>query len=269
MISMEQAQELMGRDLYTESGEKVGRIGQVFLDNETGQPEWVTVNTSLFGSNESFVPLTDARMSEQGLTVPFDKDRIKNAPNVDAESGQLSPREEAELYQHYGLEYTESGRLDTSGVAAAAGSPVGRVGRGPGPAEEAMTRSEERLRTGTEQIATGRARLRKYVVSENVTTTVPVSREEVRVEREPITDANVDRAMAEPDLSEQEHEVTLHEERPVVEKETVPVERVRLDTETVTGQEPVSADVRKEEVELVNETGRDSGRPSGRRNRNA
>ena len=113
-----------------------------------------------------------------------------------------------------------------------------------------MTVSEERLAVGTERQEAGRARLRKYVVTENVTQTVPVQREEVRLEREPITDANVGAATSGPEISEEEHEVVLHEERPVVEKETVPVERVRLDTETVTEQQTVDADVRKERVDV-------------------
>src|SRR5215213_2377713 len=119
-----------------------------------------------------------------------------------------------------------------------------------------MTLSEERLNVDTQQVEAGRARLRKYVVTENVTQTVPVSHEEVRVEREPITDANVGSAMDGPAISEEEHEVTLRAERPVVEKEAVPVERVRLDKETVTDTETVSADLRKEEIE-VDAPGRD------------
>jgi uncharacterized protein (TIGR02271 family) len=115
--------------------------------------------------------------------------------------------------------------------------------------DDAMTLSEERLNVGTEQVEAGRARLRKYVVTENVTQTVPVSHEEIRVEREPITEANRGDAMDGPAISEEEHEVTLHAERPVVEKEAVPVERVRLDTETVTEQQEVTDTVRKEQVD--------------------
>jgi uncharacterized protein (TIGR02271 family) len=113
-----------------------------------------------------------------------------------------------------------------------------------------MTRSEERLHVGTERVETGRARLRKYIVTENVQTTVPVSREEIRVEREPITDANRDAATSGPDLSEEEHEVTLTAERPVIGKETVPVERVRLGKETTTEERQVTDQVRKEQIEL-------------------
>jgi uncharacterized protein (TIGR02271 family) len=112
-----------------------------------------------------------------------------------------------------------------------------------------MTRSEERVRAGTEKVEAGRARLRKYVVTEQQQVTVPVSREEVRVEREPITEGNYDKAMDGPALSEEEHEVVLTEERAVVNKETVPVERVRLSKEAVTENQTVSADVRKERIE--------------------
>jgi uncharacterized protein (TIGR02271 family) len=126
-----------------------------------------------------------------------------------------------------------------------------------------MTRSEERLRVSTREEEAGRARLRKHVVTENVAQTVPVSREEVRVEREPITDQNVGAARSGPDLSEEEHEVVLHEERPVVQKETVPVERVRLGTETVTEQATVSDEVRKERVD----TDLDGGRTTRRSDR--
>jgi uncharacterized protein (TIGR02271 family) len=113
-----------------------------------------------------------------------------------------------------------------------------------------MTRSEEELQVGTQNRERGRARLRKYVTTETQTVTVPVQREEVRVEREPITDANLDDATSGPDISEAEHEVTLHEEEAVVEKRVVPRERVRLGKETVTGEEQVAEEVRKEQVDV-------------------
>ena len=121
----------------------------------------------------------------------------------------------------------------------------------------AMTRSEDELRVGTQRRATGRARLRKHVETENVQETVPVEREEVRVEREPITDANRDAALAGPEISEAEHEVTLHTEEPVVEKRTVPKERVRLGKDVHSDEETVSEDVRREHVEAE---GDDEGR---------
>jgi uncharacterized protein (TIGR02271 family) len=113
-----------------------------------------------------------------------------------------------------------------------------------------MTRSEEELRVGTTEREAGRARLRKYVVEDEVTQTVPVRREEVRVEREPITDANIDNATEGPAISDEEHEVVLHEEQAVVDKQAVPKERVRLDKETYTEEQQVSDTVRKEEIEI-------------------
>jgi uncharacterized protein (TIGR02271 family) len=116
-------------------------------------------------------------------------------------------------------------------------------------ASHAMTRSEDELRVGTQRRATGRARLRKHVETEDVQETVPVEREEVRVEREPITEGNVGQALDGPEISEEEHEVVLHEERPVVDKEVVAKERVRLTAEERTDEETVSEELRKERIE--------------------
>jgi uncharacterized protein (TIGR02271 family) len=115
--------------------------------------------------------------------------------------------------------------------------------------DDAMTRSEERLNVETRAEEAGRARLRKYVVTERQQVDVPVQREEVRLEREPITEANRGDAVDGPAITESEHEVTLRAERPVVETEAVPVERVRLGKETVTDQETVGGEVRKERIE--------------------
>jgi len=122
--------------------------------------------------------------------------------------------------------------------------------------DDAMTRSEERLQVGTQRTETGRARLRKRIVTENVSTTVPVSHDEVVVEREPITEANMAKATDGPALSEEEHEVVLNAEQPVVTKETVPVERVKLGTQTITEQQQVNETVRKEQIETEDPTGK-------------
>ena len=259
-ITEEQMSDVIGQPITGPEGEKIGDIGQVYLDDETGRPEWVTVRTGLFGNKETFVPISEASVSDGGLTVPYTKDIVKDAPRIDAE-GHLSKQEEADLYRHYGLEYgdarsdsglpqgsagTERGVYDQEGDATAAGSE-GHDTTGPN-TDEAMTRSEERLYVGTEQHETGRARLRKHIVTEQKTVTVPVQREEVRIEREPITDENRDQAMTGGDLTEEEHEVILHEERPVVQKEAVPVERVKLAKETTTDHVEVNEDVRKEQI---------------------
>ncbi|MEV7663862.1 PRC and DUF2382 domain-containing protein [Paenarthrobacter sp. NPDC089316] len=279
MLARENIDRLMNLNgnVRTTEGDKVGSIGTFYTDDETGEPTWVTVKTGLFGSSESFIPLREASVEGDDVVVPFSKDHIKDAPRV-AEDGHLDPGEESRLYNHYGLEggYGDSGQdgysrgtdysgTDYSGTAGTSGTTgtTGTTGTaattGTDRDDAAMTRSEERLNVGTEKQATGRARLRKYITTENVTTTVPVEREEVRLEREPITDANAGDAMSGPDLTESEHEVTLHEERPVVEKETVPVERVRLEKETVRDDVRVEDEVRKEHIETEG-TGTDQTR---------
>jgi uncharacterized protein (TIGR02271 family) len=235
----------------------------VYLDDSTGQPAWVTVNTGLFGTNESFIPLADASFSGDRLTVPYDKDKVKGAPNV-ASDGHLSPEEEQDLYAYYGVGYSDTGYDDTTTTTATSGTTtdapdVGYDTSGP-TTDSAMTLSQEQVHVGTQRQEAGRARLRKYVETENVTQTVPVTREEVVVEREPITDANVGAATSGPDISEEEHEVVLHEEVPVVEKTTQPVERVRLDTREVTTEQTVSEEVRKEHVDTDGTTGTTSDR---------
>jgi uncharacterized protein (TIGR02271 family) len=333
MIGTDTLDRVVGADVYDTDGDKIGTASEVYLDDESGQPEWVTVKTGLFGTKESFVPIREADLTNDGVRVPVSKAQVKDAPKIDTD-GHLSPQEEQELYRYYGLggglggtdttrtsgqtdtlstagrddttsagytdttsagrtDTTSAGRTDTTtggtgqgltsrdtdvagtGMATGTGTgsdlttdtnrhgTAGHDASGP-TTDDAMTLSEERLNVGTERVEAGRARLRKYVVTENVTQTVPVSREEVRIEREPITDANVGSAMDGPAISEEEHEVTLHAERPVVEKEAVPVERVRLGTETVSDQEQVSESVRKEQVDTdgvrgEGGTGRETG----------
>jgi uncharacterized protein (TIGR02271 family) len=248
MITQDQVRDVIGQPVLSSDGDKLGKAGQVFLDDETNKPEWVTVNTGLFGSKESFVPLAEASASSEGITVPYTKDQVKNAPNADVEAGHLDQAEEAALYAHYGLDYSES-RSD-SGLPAGDRDYQDSVGRDTsGPTtDDAMTRSEERLRAGTEKVTTGKARLRKYIETEQQQVTVPVTKEKVRLETEPITDANIDDALTGPALSEEEHEVTLTEERPVIAKETVPVERVRLAKDVEQTEETVTADVAKERI---------------------
>ncbi len=246
MITQEQVRDLIGCDLVDSSDNKIGKLGQIFLDDRTGRPEWATVNTGLFGTSESFVPLADASAAGGKLRVPYDKSKIKDAPNVDVERGHLDESEEQELYRFYGL--------DHAGSAPAGDKTGGRdLNRDQGIAsarnDDAMTRSEERLTAGTERQTTGKARLRKWVETEEQSVTVPVTKEKARLVSEPVTDANRDKALSGPDISESDHEVTLTEERPVVDKETVPVERVRLEKDSMTEQETASGNVRKEHIE--------------------
>jgi uncharacterized protein (TIGR02271 family) len=260
---------IVGAPVHDTDGDKIGTVGQVYVDPDTNKPLWATVKTGLFGTSESFVPLEDANWDRESLVVGYDKAKVKDAPRVESD-GALSEEEEDSLYSYYGIGSGSASTTTTgagtqglfdqderAGVDGDRGVDVDRdrdriVGHDTsGPTtDDAMTRSEEQLHVGTERRETGRARLRKHVVTEEQTVTVPVSHEEVRLEREPITDGNVGAATSGPDLSDEEHEVVLTEERPVVQKETVPVERVKLGTETVTDEERVTEDVRHEEIDV-------------------
>jgi uncharacterized protein (TIGR02271 family) len=259
----EHLSSLRGADVYDRDGDKIGSIGQLYTD-ASGQPTWASVQTGLFGLRESLVPIYQAQWSGDRLQVPYDKKTVKDAPNVDVDPDEpLHGDEIRRLYEYYNLgrgnggtqEGTQTYRTGTEHGGEQAREGYGSQGyesqgyESQGTDRDAMTRSEEQLHVGTEREAVGQARLRKYVVTENVQTTVPVQREEVRVEREPITDANRDRAFSGSAITESEHEVTLHAERPVVNKEAVPVERVRMGTETVTDHETVGGEVRKEQIE--------------------
>jgi uncharacterized protein (TIGR02271 family) len=254
MTTAQQWDNLIGLTATDVSGDKIGKVGQVYLDEGTGKPEWVTVSTGMFGTRQSFAPLRGSSVRGDQLVLTVSRELVKDAPNIE-DDGRLGEGEVAVLYQHYaahldpaaGLARPEdAGNGGYAGRHADDGQQRGAPDSGAG---DAMTRSEERLNVGKESVPVGRARLRKYVVTENVTTTVPVSHEEVRLEREPITDANRDVALAGQDITEAEHEVRLHAERPVVAKETVPVEQVRLTTESVAGEEQVSEEVRKEQID--------------------
>jgi uncharacterized protein (TIGR02271 family) len=263
MITQNDIARLTGADVYDTADDKIGSVGQVYLDAQSGNPEWVTVKTGLFGTKETFVPLRDANVAEDRVTVAYAKDQVKDAPTIEAD-GPMSQTEEGQLYTYYGLSaasgYGDGYQNDTTsqggtGTYQGDADGIGRDATATG--DDAMTRSEERLVTDTRTEEAGKARLRKHVVTEQQQVNVPVSHEEVRLEREPITDANAGDAYDGAEISESEHEVTLRAERPVVNTETVPVERVRLGKETVRDEETVSGEVRKEQIEFDGPEGSD------------
>jgi uncharacterized protein (TIGR02271 family) len=274
MMSEHDLDRVIGATAYDSDGDRVGSVDTVYVDDETNQGKFALVNTGLFGMSSSFVPLEGASLDGDDLRLAHTKDRIKDAPNLDPD-GHLEPEQEQELFRYYGIDEghgtagipttdshtagTPTSETRPESAPTSPGTPettghdtTGHDTSGP-ETDDAMTRSEEELRVGKEQRETGRARLRKHVVTENVTKTVPVQREEVRLEREPVSEGNVDAATDGPELSEEEHEVVLHEEEPVVEKRTVPTERVRLDKEVHTDEEQISEEVAHEEIELVDD----------------
>ena len=252
MIGADQIQSVIGNQVVDSSGDPIGKVGEVYLDDESGQPEWATVNTGLLGTAESFVPLSEASVDGGQLRVPYDKEKVKGAPQV-APDGHLSPEEERDLYRYYGVQPAAGGAdfaQSGTNVSSDAETIAAGTARDVDVTDDAMTRSAERLNVGTTRQETGRARLRKFVVTEQQQATVQVSHEEPVVTREPVTEENLAQSLDGPEITEAVHEVTLTSEQPVVSKEAVPVERVRLDKETVTEQQQVSEPVRTEQVEI-------------------
>ena len=259
MISADQVRQVIGSTAYGSDGQKIGKVGQVYFDEATDQPEWVTVNTGLFGTNESFVPLERATFDGDRLNVPHLKDKVKGAPNV-GDDGYLSPEEERTLYDYYrpGWEdYVPPSAApvthDTTVVASDTSAAEPQPTSAP-PADDAMTRSEERLHVATQSHEAGRARLRRWVDTDYVNVTVPVRREKAVLETEHTGEAGTGHALA----SEEQQEVILSEERPVVSTTVHPVQEVSIGTETVTEEATVTEQVRKERVDIegVDDDGR-------------
>ncbi|WP_110944071.1 PRC and DUF2382 domain-containing protein [Streptomyces niger] len=297
--------DLAGLSVIDADGAKVGTVQQVYRDDATNEPEWITVHTGLFGTKETFVPLAGCTRADDTLRVPHTKDQIKDAPRMNAD-GHLDPSEEERLYRHYGL--TRSGRggmgrdtgtgqaggmgtaaaaggMGTAGAAGTAGQhtrpeadrPLAGAGAGQmamsrgGPTDAdrsrkeqnpEMTLSEERAQFGVEEHESGHAHLRKHVVTENVSQTVPIAHEEARLTRTPISEeeARRSRGTKPAQLEDGDYDITLHREEAVIRKETVPYERVRLETDRVTEQQEVSTEVRREQLEFDDGTTGDTGR---------
>jgi uncharacterized protein (TIGR02271 family) len=251
MIGTNDISRVQSATAYDNSGSKVGKVDQIYLDDQTGEPNWLTVNTGMFGTSTSFVPLEGASFDGDNLRLAYDKDRIKDAPRIEVDQ-HLEREQEDELYRYYGLSYGGQG-YDTTQTTTDTTQTTGYADTGvrTGSADEAaVTLSEERLQVGTQAQEAGRARLRKYTTSETETVSVPVSKEKLVVERSPASGQTTTGAIADTDQVE---EITLREERPVVAKETVAVEEVRVGKEQVTEQHQVSDEVRREHVEIEGE----------------
>ena len=270
MADFNRIEDLANATAYDVDGDKVGGVKDVYVNDTTGQPDFVSVNHGLFGGGDSIVPLRGHTLRDGELHLAFQKDRIEDAPDLD-ENGHLTTEDQDAFYRHYGLENTQDVTTYETGNRFAETGAAGAAGAGAGYAAGERTdvdterrdvvdadrrdvadngeivRSEEQLNVSKDRVETGEVRLRKYVVNETENVEVPVEREEVRVVREPITDA--DRANYDGNIGEQEASVTLSEDRVNVSKESVPVEKVSLEKDTVRDTERVSEEVRKERFE--------------------
>jgi hypothetical protein len=296
MLSEREVSAAIGSPAYGPDGEKIGTVEQFYVDDRTGAPTWAAVTTGLFGTRHSIVPAVDAAYVDGGLRLPVTKDAVRTAPHLTGD--HLDPSDEADLRRHYGLdtalpatpavaprtdpELVPVPDPDTTGTPVVAAAPpppppaaparavadAGTVPDGGVVADAGMVRSEERLQVGTERVAATRARLVKYVVTEEVQITVPIRREEIRIEEVPLDAADGDDSDEETLVPAGDAasgglpgEIILHTERPVVTVEVVPVERVRLRTELVQGQETVTEQVQREQI-VVDEHAVPGARPA-------
>jgi len=268
MLTEREVSAAVGGTAYDADGGKLGTVEHFFVDDRTGTPSWVAVTTGLFGTRTSLVPVQSAALEDGRLVLPVTKDAVRSAPEV-GEGGHLSPDDEARLRRHYGLEVAGTGEpawtADSTGLTPAGAAPAEdedeaeAAGRHAAPeaadgaetSDGGMVRSEEQLRVGTEQVPATRVRIVKYVVTEEVQVTVPIRREEIRVEEVPLDAVDEPGESLVPASSGGRglpDEIVLHTERPVVSVEVVPTERVRLRTEVVQGQETVTRQVQREQI---------------------
>ena len=300
MANERDLKELFEATAYDNTGDKLGDIKEIFVDDETGAPTFVEVGHGLFGMSSSLVPLRGASFEGDALNLAFSKDRVKDAPDLDSDRN-LTSEQQDELYRHYGVQdapgitgvgsdrrEAAAGEREVAGdkagyaaAGAGAGAGVGAAADGKHHAEDdvdaerraaadvdaqrqaagnadEIIRSEERLNVGKERVASGEARLRKYVVEDTEQVEVPVTREEVRVERTPISEEEAKNFTG--NIGEEEASVTLHEERVNVSKDTVPVEKIALNKEQVQDTETVSETVRKEQFDTEGVTDPKAGK---------
>lgn len=229
--------EMRGSPVCDSAGEKIGTVEEIFYDQQTRMPEWIGVGTGFFGTKRVLVPVKGAQVAEDGLLVAYSKEQVKDSPDIDED--EISQQCEADLAAHYGLGYSK--QKSQTGLAEGGKAQ----GHKSGDAEESITRSEEELEVGKRSVETGKARLRKWVETEPVELEVELKSEVARVTRE-----QIDQPVGEHEFGEEEVELPLHAEKPVVQKQAVAKERIGLERDIQTDKQTVKDEVRKERVEV-------------------
>lgn len=247
-----QAEDLLGARVTGADGKVVGTVEQVFRDDVDGTPAWARVRS---GKTGRFVPLGSSQVTPDGLSVPFDSQKIMSGPEIDA--GQhMSAAQAEELSRYYGL-MVPSQQPRGEAEEARAGEALAEETTSEIPESDWLIRQEEQIQVGKEMLETGRVRLHKYVDVESIEQPIHLFREEYDIERIPISAGE----QVSGSLSEGTQEVVLHEERAVLRKEMVPVERVRLRTRRVQEDSTVRDEVHRERIEVEPDQQFASNRP--------
>jgi len=261
-MTMEQLTELRGSPVYDQSGDKIGSVEEIFYDADTQQPEWIGIGTGFFGMKRVLVPVAGASMDADGVTVPYAKDMVKDTPDIDGD--EISEDTERQLYSYYGLQYSDarsdSTLPDTGMPSGSAGMADVDLDRSAGvtSTDADMIRSEEELTVGKRQVEAGRLRVRKWVETEPVQADVTLERETAHIVREPINEP-----VSGAQIGDDTIDVTLEAEEAVVAKRTVAKERIGVDVDRESVTETVSDSVRKERVEVDEDTTSSRGMSTG------
>jgi uncharacterized protein (TIGR02271 family) len=224
-MTMERITEARGASVYDAHGDEIGVVDEIFYDRDTREPEWVGIGTGFFGTKRVLVPLDRAQLTDDGLRVPYSKDYVKDAPDID--SDEISEQTEQELYSYYKLR-NQPGRSRRAGAG-----------------KHEVTRSEEELQVGKRPVEAGSVRLRKWVETEPVDVDLELQRETARVTRE-----QIDQPVGDAEFGEDEVEVPLRAEEPVAQKRKVAKERVGIEKDVETDTATVRDEVRKERVDV-------------------
>jgi len=224
-MQMEQLQGLHGAPVYDGAGDQIGKVEEIFVDTDSQNPEWIGLGTGFFGTKRVLVPIQGVQPEGDGIAVAYEKDLVKGSPDIDDD--QISAETERELYAYYGLDGVSGGDVPSGGAG------------------DTVTRHEEELAVGKQEVEAGRARLHKWVETEPVAMDVELQHETARVTHE-----RVDQPVGDAELGEDTIDVPLRGERAVVQKQTVAKERVGIEKDVETDRQTVQDEVRKERVEV-------------------
>ena len=235
-----------GYEVYDQNGEKIGRVDDLFVD-ENDQPEYIGVKMGLLGTSSTLIPMELVTVDEsaQRLVVSSDKETVKNGPTFDDDKEIISEYEN-QVYSYYGLQ-----RATTTEELRAYEAYQGSATQTTHGDELRIQRSEEVLRAGTREREAGAINVRKRVRTDRERLEVPTRHEEVHVDRVPI---NSETSATE--IGDDEVIIPVTEEEIVVEKRPVVKEEIRIRKDVVEDTEVVEEDVRREEVEIDDQTER-------------
>ena len=272
-----------GYRVYDRDGAKIGKVDDLFVD-QSDEPEYIGVKMGFLGTSSTLIPWElVSRVDEEDsrIEVSADKAQAKEGPTFDDDK-EITPEYEYEVRSYYGLGpaddaadrgsysgyYSEEEHPGVAMGDTDSGEfrehPVGEEGANEPESdlededELRVQRTEEELRTGTREREAGGVNVRKRVRTDRESVTVPKRREEVHVDRVPVDETEGERVASETEIGDDEVRMPVVEDEVVTEKKPVAKEEVRVRKDVVEDEEVVEEDVRKEEIDVDDETGRRS-----------